>query len=263
MTVRRRPRWLGILVAVMAMIATLLSSAGVATANQPDAVDEAIRIDQLPYYDERHVGPTTGSSDDPSCSGRGAAVRYAFRPSTDMTIVASTAGSAYDTTLSVYRGSRQLVCDDDSQGLQSRIRVELEAGVDHLIVVASCCGRGAGDLRLHVRERHDPVVDFTVHPTATRPPGSVRPTVRGTVNCSRPTAVQLEVRLRSDVAGASGMTHGYAEVLCDGVTRWKTPVVANGVFATGSAIVAATTLACDETGACHVDEHGGHVRLIR
>jgi hypothetical protein len=263
MTVRRRPSWPVILVTVMAMIGMLLSSTGVATADQPDAVDEAIRIDQLPYTDERQVGPSTGSSDDPSCSGRGAAVQYVFRPSTDMTIVASTAGSSYDTTLSVYRGDRQLVCDDDTQGLQSRVRVELEAGVDHLIMVASCCGRDTGDLRLQVDEREDPVVSFTVHPTATRPRGSVRPVVQGTVNCARPIAIQLEVRLRSETADASGVTRGYTELLCDGVTAWSTPVVANGAFATGRAVVAATTLACDDTGACHIDEGGGPVRLIR
>ena len=58
-----------------------------------------------------------------------------------MAIEANTFGSNYDTTLSVYTGSRgslmQLACNDDSGSLQSRIRFDAVAGTTYYFMVSS------------------------------------------------------------------------------------------------------------------------------
>ncbi len=65
-----------------------------------------------------------------------------------------TAGSSYDTILAVYsgacpRGRDQLACTDDSEGLQSAVDIDTEAGAIYTIVVSGFDGR-TGEFLLNI-----------------------------------------------------------------------------------------------------------------
>src|SRR5205085_9045965 len=97
-------------------------------------------IPSMPFTVSENVTNATAAFDDPFCVGRTQTVWFAFTPTQNMRIEANTFGSNYDTTLSVYTGTRgaltQLGCNDDSQGLQSRIRFAAVAGTPHYFMVS-------------------------------------------------------------------------------------------------------------------------------
>ena len=72
----------------------------------------------------QNVTNATSAPDDPWCLGSAQSVWYAFTPLTNMRLEANTFGSGYDTSLSIYTGSRgalnQIACNDDAGILRSR-----------------------------------------------------------------------------------------------------------------------------------------------
>ncbi|MGD8473545.1 MAG: PKD domain-containing protein [Anaerolineae bacterium] len=121
----------------------------------------AIVIQTLPFTDYRDTSYATWSPDDPyDCYSNGS-VWYAFTPETDMVLEANTSGSSYDTTLAAYTGTLGALslvpgaCNDDYNGLQSRVSFQASAGTTYYFLVGFCCGWGSdggGSLVLTVGE---------------------------------------------------------------------------------------------------------------
>lgn len=134
-----------------------------AAAPPNDDFASAAIISTLPFDDALQTSEGTTASDDPYCVGQGPTLWYAFTAEAAATIEANTFGSFYDTTLSVYSGSRGslsvLACNDDSAGLQSRVRFSAVAGETYYFMVGSFGSGPGGYLRLSVHELVPPAND--------------------------------------------------------------------------------------------------------
>jgi hypothetical protein len=259
-----RRRLLAILVGVAAALA-LGTQPALAAPPPNDDFDNAIVIPTLPFQDTQDTTDATTAPDDPDCVGRAHTVWYRFIPTTDATIVANTAGSNYDTTLSAYTGTRgsliQIACNDDAIGLQSRIQFDVTAGTTYHLMAGSFDDSPGGSLVLTVQELPPPMalsVDLA-------PTGSVNrrgvATLHGTLTCSRPGAIDLTVGLRQRVSiGFAGTT-----VDCDGTERWRLQVVGEtGRFRPGDAFGLAVARFQDPArGEVVTDRDDGTVRLRR
>ena len=154
-----RGRFGGVALAlVLSLLAFAPAAQAVAAAN--DDVGSATAISALPFADSLDTSDATTAPDDPSCAGSGHTVWFAWTPGADARVEANTFGSSYDTTLSVYTGARgalsQLVCNDDSGGLQSRLEWQASAGTTYYVMVASYGGGPGGSLSLSVHEAAPP-----------------------------------------------------------------------------------------------------------
>jgi hypothetical protein len=122
-------------------------------APENDDFDAAIVVESL---DSGFGADTTAagrSGDDPTCAGRDAAtVWYRFTATENITVLANTFGSDYDTVLSVYTGSRgaltPVACNDDAQGVQSAVRFDAVAGETYFLMVGNFSGGPGGSLSL-------------------------------------------------------------------------------------------------------------------
>jgi hypothetical protein len=144
---------------LFAGVAIYLATAPAAIAQAPanDDFDSATVIGSLPFTDSINTSEATTAADDPECAGNGHTVWYAFTAPADMGIEANTFGSDYDTTLSVYTGSRgaltQIACNDDAaDSLQSRVRFNATAGVTYFFMVGSFFDDPGGNLDFAVVE---------------------------------------------------------------------------------------------------------------
>ena len=100
-----------------------------------------LRVSHSARYTQNVANATT-APDDPWCFGRDQSVWYAFTPLTNMRLEANTFGSGYDTSLSVYTGSRgalsQIGCSDDVGNVQqSRVRFAATAGTTYYFMASS------------------------------------------------------------------------------------------------------------------------------
>lgn len=136
----------GLLVFVSATIRTSVQALGI-----NDEFSDAMPVTSLPFTDSRNTRVATAAADDPSCAGRiGKTVWYSFTPEVETRIDADTFGSNYETTLSVYTGTRgtltQVACNERSQGFQSRVIFTAAAGTTYHLMV----GGVGGDAVVHV-----------------------------------------------------------------------------------------------------------------
>jgi hypothetical protein len=172
-------------------------AAGAAPAN--DSIGSPIIIDALPYSGSLDTtGATTGSSDPGYCDAPEfgqdpGSVWYAYTAAESGSLLATTFGSDYDTTLYVGTadgagGMTVLGCNDDTRSHESAVRFDAVAGETYLLSAASSpfggstggnlvfnldVGPPAQAVTLHV----DPVGSFTRYGVAT---------IRGTVSCAAP-----------------------------------------------------------------------------
>lgn len=123
-------------------------------ASGADACEGATAV----ALDETKTGSTDGSdgSDVSTCAdGDSKDVWFAFTPPLDRYYEISLAGSAFNTTLTVYRGDcASLVeagCNDDSVGQQSELCLHLDASIPHLIRIAGAGGE-TGFYRLNIAQ---------------------------------------------------------------------------------------------------------------
>lgn len=253
-------------VAATAARATAVAAIPSATPVAADAVtgdrrEQPVVMTQLPFTDVVDTSTATSAASDPSCSGDGHSVWYRYTATRDATVSIDTYGSDYDTTLGVYTGDgKRLACADDTRGVQAAVRLDVHAGTVYEVMVAACCGRPGGTLLLHANEADPgPAIAVAVHPTMQRAPGSVRATVSGTVTCSRPSSVQLEVRMRPPGGGPAET--GYGAASCDGTAEWAVPVVPGGTV-DAPVPVTVTALSCDASGGCRVDEVSSKIQLV-
>ncbi|MFN2115505.1 MAG: hypothetical protein ACK2T6_07300 [Anaerolineae bacterium] len=117
-----------------------------------DDLADAIDMDSLPFVDWQD---TTHATDEPdevpaSCGSGGtgvadAGVWYRFAPDTSGSTELTTAGSMFDTVLSVWVGGRghpleEIACNDDAGGTWSTIELAYEAGSTYYIKAGGAAG---------------------------------------------------------------------------------------------------------------------------
>jgi hypothetical protein len=229
---------------------------------QNDDFNNATVVPSIPFSKSQDVSNTTTAPDDPySCYGRSQTVWYAFTPNTNIRLEANTFGSNYDTTLSVYTGSRgaltQAGCNDDSNGtLQSRVRFDAVAGTTYYFMVASFYPVSPANLVFNLLQGPPPL---TIAPSVTQF-GSVDPTtgtatVSGFVNCSQPTFVTISGELKQMHGGTPISGFFSAFIPCNaGTNPWSVTIESVGalfhgrssaLFTGGKATVSGTASAFD------------------
>jgi hypothetical protein len=149
---RRRPH----LLLVTALTLALLGLSGTPASAAPpanDDFDQATAIGSRPFTDSLNTSEATLAGDDPYCSDEDDTVWYSFTPASNMQVGANTFGSDYDTTLSVWTGSRraltEIACNDDWEWSgggfsQSRVSFSAVAGQTYYFMVASYSGTTGG-----------------------------------------------------------------------------------------------------------------------
>jgi hypothetical protein len=122
-----------------------------------DDFDDALVITSVPYNNVQDTTWATTASDDPEFTCRSGqryhTVWYRFTPSSNGTMTVDTFGSAYDTVLAVWTGTRGALqsegCNDDAGGtLQSQVEVPVSAGTTCYIEVAGYSSEACGSLHL-------------------------------------------------------------------------------------------------------------------
>jgi PKD domain len=145
----RRAPWRLPALALIAIFTGIVAP-GTALAQPPanDDFDAAVVIGGLPFQTSLSTSEATAAADDPTNCTNNGSVWFSFTPDHDLTIDADTFGSAYDTVLSAYTGTRGALtqvsgaCNDDSSGLQSRIVFAATAGTTYHFLIGQCCGSG-------------------------------------------------------------------------------------------------------------------------
>jgi hypothetical protein len=233
-------------------------SPALAQAPVNDDFDNAIVVPGLPFTDAQDTSETTTAADDPlpSCVGTTHTVWYRFTPPADMPIAANTFGSDYDTTLSVWTGTRgaleEVACNDDtSSGVQSRVRFDATGGVTYYFMVGSFFESPGGQLVFNV-DVAPPPFEFGL---SVNPVGSVKPstgvvTIHGEIFCSRPAFAELFLQVDQKIGRV--IVRGFGGTFfenCDGVVPWSVTVFGeNGLFVGGKAQVSAFAFAFTEDG---------------
>jgi hypothetical protein len=135
-----------------------------------DDFDGALAVGNLPFFDVRDTSEATEASDEPlptNCDPEpgdapiSRTVWYAYTPSADGRVAADTYGSAYNTVVAAYTGTRgsleQVVCNDNSATtVQSRVEFAVAAGTTYYLQVALWLEGGSGTLAFAVRDASSP-----------------------------------------------------------------------------------------------------------
>ncbi len=218
-------------------------SPAVAAPPANDDFDNAVAFDDVPFEATQDTTEATVADDDPATTCVGAVthtVWYSVTLSATTEIGVDTAGSDYDTVLSAWTGPRgdltEVACNDDTGGLQSRIRFTAEAGVTYHLMVGAFPGSPPGTLVLHGQALPPPVtLTVTVDPTGTVADGTA--VIHGTVGCSRPADLTVTGTLRQQQVRRVTVGSYRTAVSCSGTaTRWEARVLGEtGTFRRGPA----------------------------
>jgi len=137
--------------------------------SQPPANDDfggAAEVSALPFADSQHVEGATIAGDDPptTCADTYTqSVWYRFAASASGPLRVDTLGSAYDTILAVYTGSRgalsQVNCNDQFGGNQSLLLFNAVAGTTYHILVGNRQTVPGGILAFHMAATGPPTND--------------------------------------------------------------------------------------------------------
>ncbi len=109
---------------------------------------------------EVSTGTTVGASNDfasTGCGGAGPDLAFTWTPPATGCFTIDTFGSAFDTVLHVRScaAGSQIVCNDDTGGSQSRVRLLAEAGVEYVIIVDGYSATHSGDYVLNITQEAD------------------------------------------------------------------------------------------------------------
>lgn len=185
-------------------------------------------IPSMPFTVSESVTTATTALDDPFCAGRTQTVWFAFTPTQNIRIEANTFGSNYDTTLSVYTGTRgsltQLACNDDSLSLQSRVRFDAVAGTTYYFMVSSFSFFPVSPANLVFNLLPAPP-PLSITPSVTQF-GTVDPTtgaatISGFVACTQPAFVTISGQLKQSHGNIPVSGFFSAFVPCNGTTPWS------------------------------------------
>jgi hypothetical protein len=157
-------------------------------------------VEPLPFNDPVDTRAATTATDDPNCSGRSRTVWYTYTPSADGPVESNTFGSNYDTTLSVYTGARgslhQIACNDDTDGLQSRVIWDAAAGTTYYLMASSFASGAGGDLSFEVKQGPVPISVGLDVESALVTPSNGEATVAFAVEFSQPVfVIDIEAQL--------------------------------------------------------------------
>lgn len=249
-------RTVRIVIATAMAVALLPLTASPALAAPPinDDFDAATVVPGLPFGDAVDTREATTAPDDPDCFGNGPTVWYSFTPEADVRVAANTFGSSYDTTLSVYLGTRggleQRECNDDAGGLQSRVVFDAVAGETYSLMVGAFDSGPGGDLVFTMEVAPPPLeLEVTVDATGSVTPRTGVAVLSGTVTCSRPAFVEAfgTLRQRAGRATIQGFFGTFLE--CDGTTPLRVEIPGeNGLFSGGRASVSIEAFAFSADG---------------
>jgi hypothetical protein len=237
--------------AVLLVLVLGLSQFSSALAAPPanDDFDDATVIPGLPFTDQIDTSEATTAPDDPDCFGAGPTVWYTFSPNQDMRIAADTFGSDYDTTLSVYTGTRgdllQIACNDDSDSLQSRVVFDAAANETYFFMVGAFASGPGGNLAFNIDVAPPPLeFDLSVNPVGLVKASSGVMILSGTVTCSRPAFVDVYGSAQQRAGRLLIQGYFYTFVECDGETPWNAIFSGeNGIFKPGRSDVDASAFA--------------------
>ena len=204
-------------------------------------------IPSMPFTTSQNVTNATSAFDDPFCVGHAQTVWFAFTPTLNMRIEANTFGSNYDTTLSVYTGSRgsltQLACNDDSGSssgfLQSRIRFDAVAGTTYYFMVSSFSFFPVSNANLvfNLLPAPPPLsITPSVFQFGSVDPSTGAATISGSVSCSQLAFVTISGQLKQTHGSSS--TFGFFSVFvpCNGTTPWSASIQTVGQTFHGRAL---------------------------
>lgn len=178
-----------------------------------DDFDQALVASSFPYNTFTDVSEATSAADDPviSCLGSTGtnSVWYEVIPDADGLMRFDTSGSAYDTVLAVWTGSRgslsQEICSDDANGTQASNTLFVTGGTSYYVEIVSKQAPAVGDLSLSA--------DFVSTQTS-----GVEGTYYDTVNLDAETPI---TRQDSMIDFAWGQGSPMAEIGPDGFSiRW-------------------------------------------
>jgi hypothetical protein len=258
-----------ITLAVMALIGLGISPAAAVPPFNDDFDSTTIVTEPLPFTDAINTSEATTAADDPDCVGQGPTVWYSFTPTEDTRIRAHTFGSDYDTTLSVYSGTRgnltQIACNDDFLGLQSQVNFDAIAGETYFFMVGAYGSGPGGNLVFTIEVAPPPLtIDLSIDPFGSFD-RTWRATIRGTVTCSRPAFVNL---FGGEVKQGVGrfLIHGYFDTFlaCDGETPWQVTVSSeDGRFAGGPVKASANVFAFDLNTGEFIQDSASAVVVLR
>jgi hypothetical protein len=180
--------------------AALLASIAPVKAVPPpnDDVAAAVAFATVPFAQTMDTAEATNGPDDPSprCHG-GATVWYRFTPSVDQSILVSTAGSDYDTFVSVYAGSPRAPVPIRCAVMETAL-FQARARTSYFIVVSAPAGEPGGHLVFGVRPSP---FTMSIDPTGTLDPTTGAATVRARLTCREPVAISLSRLALSQRAG--------------------------------------------------------------
>ena len=257
------------LTAVLLVLTLGLSQFSTTLAAPPtnDDFDTATQVPGLPYTDQIDTSEATTAFDDPDCVGNGPTVWYTYTPNQEMRIAADTFGSDYDTTLSVYTGSRgnlnYIDCNDDVGGLQSRVVFDAMANETYYFMIGAYASGPGGNLVFNVDVAPPPLeFDLSVNPTGLVKASSGVMTIGGVVTCSRPALVEVfgSSQQRAGRLLIQGFFYTFTE--CDGETPWNAIFSGeNGIFKPGKAVVYASSFAYSIDGEFAEDYEEATIRL--
>jgi hypothetical protein len=215
-----------------------------------DDFNSATIISTLPFTDNVDTTGATSAADDPSQCGNNGSVWYAFTPSQNEIITASTFGSNYDTVLSAYTGVRGaltlVACNDDSSGtLQSQVKFSSTAGTTYFFMISRCCGSGGsggGQLVFNVSVPQPPANDnFSSATLITALPFSdTVDTTGATLEPGEPAPSCLFGQL------AGSVWYAFTPAVSESVSASTQPTFVNEVAAyTGTSVGNLTQVGCD------------------
>lgn len=224
--------------------ALFVASAALAQPINDDFADAAI-VDALPFADSTDTAAATTEATDPGCYGNGPTVWYAYPAPVvgEATLLeANTFGSAYDTTLTVMTGSAAdfvlVGCNDDTDGLQSRVTFTAQPGELYFILVGAFADGAGGALQfnLDVAPPPPPGLEISVAVSgATVSPSRGMGTVSGSVTCSNDSEVWINGRLSQKVAGtlAYGFFGGFVFCAAGSTTPFSAVLTSEPVRGNG------------------------------
>lgn len=145
---------------MLALLIAFLLEPGTGFAAPPDHDNfgAARPIGDVSFSDSgSNVEATVETGEPTTCGyGLGNTVWYSFTPEADMTVSANTVGSGFDTILVAYTGTdfsdlREIYCNDDWYGLQSRVTFNAIAGTPYYFQLGGASG-AIGDYVFNLME---------------------------------------------------------------------------------------------------------------
>jgi hypothetical protein len=252
---------------VLSLVAT---GASAQPANDDILSATTLTLDGGSFTDALDTSAATPGADDLFGCSSGPTVWYSFTPETDMRVDFDTAGSSYDTVLTVFTGEPGNLafvgCIDDFGGsLQARLIVNTTAGVKYYIMVSAFADQPGGPMMFSASE----APAFTVRRPRLPRVGIIDAAVpnfttfSGSVTCSTPAEVFLFLELlqerRSDNSGpgsgdrSDGRTNGRERyrvsfgstgVSCQSSAEWSITLT-DTIFRPGTSIAAIIVQAFD------------------